>query len=79
VLLLVDKQVASLSILLATVGIIALMHLLIFIQVNGIDVVDESGLAGELQLANFALKIFLLLSLLLADSVYETFFMLIYY
>ena len=38
VLLLVDKQVASLRILLATVMIIALMHMQVFIQVNGIDV-----------------------------------------
>jgi hypothetical protein len=47
--------------------------------VNGIDVVDKSGLAGELLLANIALKISLLLSLLLANAVYDTFIMLIYY
>jgi hypothetical protein len=79
VLLLVDKQVASLSILLATVGIIALMHLLVFIQVNGTDVVDESGLAAEFLLANLALIIFLFLSIPLGNVVYETIFMLIYY
>jgi len=79
VLLLVDKQVASLSILLATVGIIALMHLLVFIQVNGIDVVDESGLAGEFLLAKLALVIFLFLSIPVGNVVYGTIFMLIYY
>ena len=79
VLLLVHKQVASLSILLTTVGIIALMHLLVFIQVNGIHVVDESGLTGEFLLAKFPLIIFLFLSIPLGNVVYGTVFMLIYY
>jgi hypothetical protein len=79
VLLLVDEQVASLSILLYTVGIIAQIHLLVLIQVNGVDMVDESGLAGELLLAKFALIIFLFLFISLGDAAYETILMLISY
>jgi hypothetical protein len=79
VLLLVDMQVATLSILLATVAIITLIHLRVLFKVIGVYVVDESGFASGILLANLALKIFHLLSLLFGNTVYGTVFMLMYY
>ena len=55
----VDLQVTSLSILLVTTGMSALIVLLVLVQVDSIDVIDESGLAGELLLTKSALKFFL--------------------
>ena len=52
----VDLQVTSLSILLVTTGMSAL---LVLVQVDSIDVFDESGLAGVLLLTKLALKVFL--------------------
>jgi hypothetical protein len=55
----VDLQVTSLSILLVTTGMSALIVLLVLVQVDSIDVIDESGLAGELLLTKSAIKFFL--------------------
>ena len=55
----VDLQVTSLSILLVTTRMSALIVLLVLVQVDSIDVIDESGLAGELLLTKSALKFFL--------------------
>ena len=55
----VDLQVTSLSILLVTTGMSALIVLLVLVQVDSIDVLDESGLPGELFFTKLALKVFL--------------------
>ena len=55
----VDLQVTFLSILLVTTGMIALIVLLVLFQVNSIDVLYESGPAGELFFTKLALKLFL--------------------
>ena len=55
----VDLQVTSLSILLVTTGMSALIVLLVLVQVDSIDVLHESGLAGELLFTKLALKVFL--------------------
>jgi hypothetical protein len=55
----VDLQVTSLSILLVTTGMCALILLLVLVQVDNVNVIDESGLACELLLTKSALKLFL--------------------
>ena len=55
----VDLQVTSLSILLVTTGMSALIVLLVLVQVDSVNVIDESGLACELLLTKSALKLFL--------------------
>ena len=55
----VDLQVTSLSILLVTTWMSTLIVLLFLVQVDSIDVFDESGLAGVLLLTKLALKVFL--------------------
>jgi hypothetical protein len=52
-------QVTSLSILLVTTGMSALIVLLALVQVNSIDVFYESGLAGVFLFTKLALKVFL--------------------
>jgi hypothetical protein len=64
--------------LLATAWIFALIQLLVLVQVNNVDMLDKSGLAGEFLWAKLAFKIFLYLLLLLGYAVFGNIFMLIY-